>query len=446
MQKTMRFFSAQRSRKILSIAIPSGLNSLLDIINLSIDLLMIGTLGVASIVAVGVSLNFIMMIFAFTAIIFVGNSALVARFLGAGDKIAANSVVASLSLAAFCLSFPLLFIAFFSYEFYFLWVGISKDAEILASAYLQVALFSIPFLMVRQVSISAFSAAGATKIPFFIKIFITTFNPFLKGALIFGFLNLPAFGVVGAAIGSLVINILETSALLLILIFYKKSPVCLRGSFSFDYIKRALKVGIPSGVERFCSLFAIVLMTKFIANYGTYELGGYQIATRLEGFAFMPGFGFMIAAMALMGQNLGAKKPLEARYCVLNTLLLGGAFMGVVGILMAVFAPFISSFFSSEAQAIAASVSYLVPVGISQIAFAFICILDGALRGAGVTKIPLIVNAFMIWVVRMVPCYFMVTCGLPAVYIYICIAAETFLRAFVFWKIFQRGAWKRKKV
>lgn len=74
-------------------------------------------------------------------------------------------------------------------------------------------------------------------------------------------------------------------------------------------------------------------MTKFVAFYGTYDLAGYQIATRIEGFAFMPGFGFMIAAMALMGQNLGAKKPLEAKYSTLNTLLLGGIFMGIVGFL-----------------------------------------------------------------------------------------------------------------
>lgn len=85
-------------------------------------------------------------------------------------------------------------------------------------------------------------------------------------------------------------------------------------------------------------------MTKFVALYGTYDLAGYQIATRIEGFVFMPGFGFMIAAMALMGQNLGAKKPLEAKYSTLNTLLLGGIFMGIVGFVMSVFAPQISEF------------------------------------------------------------------------------------------------------
>lgn len=446
MLNVMRFLSKSRSRKILNIAIPSGLNSLLDIINLSIDLLLIGTFGASAIVAVGVSLNFIMLIFAFTTIVFVGNSALVARFLGAGDKNAANSVVVSLSFAAFCISLPLMFGAFASYDFYFAWMGIAQDAREIGKEYLQIVLYSIPLLLIRQVSIASFSAAGATKIPFYIKIFITLFNPLLKYVLIFGFLFVPSFGVVGAAIGSLIVNVVETGALLLILLFYKRSPVALRGAICFDYIKRGFIIGIPSGVERLFTLFSFVLMAKFVALYGTHYLAGYQIATRIEGFAFMPGFGFMIAAMGLMGQNLGAKKPLEAKYSVLNTLFLGGVFMGFVGIIMCIFAEFFSSFFSKDALTISASASYLIPIGISQIAFAFICILDGALRGAGVTKITLIVNSAMIWGLRIIPCYFFAKYGYPIFYIYLCICIETFLRAFVFWRIFQSGIWRKQKV
>lgn len=446
MRDKIRFYSKERSRRILNIAIPSGLNSLLDIINLSIDLLMIGTFGASAIVAVGVSLNFIMLVFAFTTIIFVGNSALVSRFLGANDKKAADEVVVSLSFAAFCFSLPLMLLAFLGFDTFFTWIGIESTAHSIGSEYLSIVLFSVPLLLIKQVSISAFSASGATKLPFYIKIFITLFNPLVKSTLIFGFLVVPALGVLGAAIGTLIVNFLETSALFACLLFYKKSPISLRGRINFDYIKRAFIVGIPSGCERLFTLFAIIIMTKFVALYGTYDLAGYQIATRIEGFAFMPGFGFMIAAMALMGQNLGAKKPLEAKYSTLNTLLLGGIFMGVVGFLMTAFAPFWSSFFSEDSATIRASANYLIPIGVSQIAFAFICILDGALRGAGITKITLLINSLMIWGLRVAPCYFIATRGYPAIYIYLCICIETFLRAFVYWKIFQSGTWKNQKV
>ncbi|WP_181450985.1 MATE family efflux transporter [Helicobacter valdiviensis] len=442
----MRFFSLKRSKKILNIATPSGLNSLLDVINISIDLLLIGKLGEAFVVAVGVSLNYMMLIFAITTIVFVGNSALVARFIGFGDKKQASIVVSSLSFASLLIAIPTTLLAFLFYDTFFTWIGISKEAKELGDIYLSIILFSIPLLLIKQVSISAFSAAAYTKIPFIIKIFITFLNVGLKYSFIFGFLFFPQLGLVGAALSTLIVNFLETLALFMCLLFLKKSPISIGNQINFDYIKRAFIVGLPSGCERFFTLISILLMTKFVALYGSTDLAGYQIATRIEGFAFMPGFGFMIAAMALMGQNLGAKKPLEAKYSIQNTLLLGGFFMGIMGILMSSFAYPISSIFNKDSQIALASASYLIPLGLSQIPLAFIFILDGALRGAGITKITLITNAIMIWGLRVIPCYFIAKLQYPVIYIYICISLETFLRAFVYWRIFRKCKWRHHKV
>ena len=120
--------------------------------------------------------------------------------------------------------------------------------------------------------------------------------------------------------------------------------------------------------------------------------------------------------------------------------------MGVMGLIMSGFAPQLSGFFSTDSETISASVRYLIPLGISQIPFAFICILDGALRGAGITKITLIINSVMIWGLRVMPCYFIAALGYRVEYIYLCICLETFLRAFVYWKIFQSGIWRKHKV
>jgi len=83
---------------------------------------------------------------------------------------------------------------------------------------------------------------------------------------------------------------------------------------------RALKVGIPASFERTLTFGSFMLFTVIIAHYGTEVLAGYQIGLRVEGLAFMPGIGFTIAAMALMGQGLGAKKPLQAKEDVLLVL------------------------------------------------------------------------------------------------------------------------------
>ena len=144
MLNRLKFYSKERSRKILNIAIPSGLNSLLDIINLSIDLMFIGVFGSYAIVAVGISLNYIMLFFAFTTIIFVGNSALVSRFLGAKDRKSADEVVLSLTFDAFCFSIPLLILAFLVFDYFFSLVGISDEARQIGHSYLAITLFSIP--------------------------------------------------------------------------------------------------------------------------------------------------------------------------------------------------------------------------------------------------------------------------------------------------------------
>lgn len=69
-----------------------------------------------------------------------------------------------------------------------------------------------------------------------------------------------------------------------------------------------LRIGIPSGVERVLTIFSLVLITKFMTDYGLEVITGFQVGSRVESFIFMPGFGFQVAAMALMGQMLGAKR------------------------------------------------------------------------------------------------------------------------------------------
>lgn len=444
--KFTRFFSKNRSCKILKIALPAGGNSFLDTISLSIDLLMIATLGSAAIVAVGVSLSFIMMVFAFCAVLYAGNSALVARFVGAGDMHSVKSIVFSNFILALLLCVPLLVLAFSTWEAFFNWVGVESEVMRLGKEYMNIALFSIAIILLRQVAISAFSAAGETLIPLIIKIFTIAINIALKYALIFGEFGFARLELQGAAISTLITNILEMLALYFCLVFYNRGKVGIGGKVSLNFIARTIRIGLPTGAERALTFLASYILMKFVASYGTAALAGFQIAGRIEGFAYMPGFGFMVASMALMGQNLGAKRPLEAKYSTMNTLGLGIFFMGIIGAGMSIFAESLSAIFSDEREAIFYSAAYLVPIGISQVPFAAILILDGALRGAGITKAGLIINTISIWIIRTLPCYILLKIGAPLWGLYAVLAGETGVRAIIFWWYFSRNSWRRSKV
>lgn len=430
-----------RAEAILAIAIPAGLNSLLDILSIAIDLLMVGMISTEATVAVGVGLNYFMLIYVVTTVFFVGTNAMVSRFFGARDFKAANEAFSSMALAALAVGVPLFGAAFFSYEGFFDLIGTSSEAKRLGLEYLSILIFVAPVFVLKTVMVSALSASGDTKTPFVIKLLSSLLNALLNYLLIFGKAGFPEFGVSGAAFSTLAVNIMEF--LILTYLFWRgKKSVAWSGKVSLDYIKRGVKVGLPSGVERCLTIVSILVITKLVASYGTPELAGYQIAVRIEGFAFMPGFGFMVAAMTLVGQNLGAKNPSEAEACVRVTLWLGGIFMGILGLWMILIPEVLTGFFSQDAKTITLGALYLWMIGFSQIPLAMVFILDGALRGAGATKVTLWVNTLSIWGIRIVPAIFIASRGCPLGWIYALLSLETFWRAWIFWTLFKRGIWK----
>ncbi|MFW5990551.1 MAG: MATE family efflux transporter, partial [Campylobacterales bacterium] len=115
-------FSKKRVSRILNIALPAAANSFMDILNVLIDLIMVGMLSSAALAAVGVSMQFIMLNFAFVAIFYVGTNALVSRFVGAEDYNSANAVTSSLLVVSLVVGVLLFFVDMMLKESYLSWM------------------------------------------------------------------------------------------------------------------------------------------------------------------------------------------------------------------------------------------------------------------------------------------------------------------------------------
>ncbi|WP_034584039.1 MATE family efflux transporter [Helicobacter pametensis] len=425
-------------KEILKIALPSGLSSLLDILNISIALLFIAKLSTAHIVAFGASMNFIMLFYAILTIFFTGTNATIARLFGEKNPQTPQALSSLLISAAF-VSLPLFLIAFALFHPYLTWMGLTQHSLTLANIYLHILIFEIPALLLKTTLTSAFSAISCAKIPFYVKICSTLFNVTANYYLIFGFGFIPALDIVGAGIANVLSAYFE---LFLLLIFaYKKfkfSP-----SFDFLFVKKAFWIGFPAGIERSLTLFSLVLIAKFLLSYGDEVLAGFQIGGRIEAFAFMPGFGFMVASMSLMGQNVNHPK-LAKEYTTL-CLWIASMMMGALGALMCIFGQNLAWIFSKDSQVILYAWHYLIAVGLSQIPLIFIFVLDGALKGAGKSKFSLYINTSSIWILRILPMYLCSIFKLPYYFIYLIIFLETYIRATIFWIIFYKIDWKIKK-
>lgn len=430
----------QKMRKILRIAIPSGANSLLDILVLALGMFFMGRFGQEYLVALSVSTQFIMIFFAINAIFYVGTNAQISRLYGARDKESAKAVFSTLiSLCLLC-SAPIVLLAFLLIDPFIAWMQVSAESSELISVFLLIAIWSLPPMLLRNIIISAFAAIGDTLSVFIVRIFSTIFCVLANVALIFGL----GLDIVGAALSGLLTYVLELG--ILAWLAWKKGRFFFGGwrlQLVWRYVQRALEIGIPAGFERFLTLGSLVLTTKFIASFGDLAVAGSQIGMRIEAFVLMPGFGFMVAAMALTGQNLGANRVQVAMDLHKAILQIASAVMGILGVLIAVFAIPLSEIFYRDEQVAQVALWYLIAVGFSQVPLVVVFVLDGVLRGAGITKLSLLLNACSVWGFRILPIWLGIWCGLGVWWVFVMIFVETYIRAGLFYLAYKKGVWKK---
>jgi len=438
-------FFPKTHQKILKLSIPAAINSLLDMLQVITDLIMVGRISAFAVAAVGLGLQSLTFVFAVLTLLHVGTSALLARFVGAGQMKRASTGLSTLLRFAFFLSLPMMLLWYVLASNIYVWFGTAVEVVALGEDYVQILTWMLPFIFVKLVFVTALNAAGDTKTPMYVKIVSIVLNVFLNWLFIFGNLGFPELGVMGAALGTVIVNILET--LVYTWLYAKrKMPYVPMWHYSKSLMDRALKVGIPASFERTLTFGSFMLFTVIIAHYGTEVLAGYQIGLRVEGLAFMPGIGFTIAAMALMGQGLGAKKPLQAREDVILILKYTVGFMFFLSFFMVFMPEKIVWVFTDDVQTIEEASLYLRIVGLSQIPLAFNFVLSGALRGAGDTKRTLKISLVSLWFVRIIPAFLLSWYFENIMVVYFAMISDTFVKAVWLWVTFNKGEWMKIKV
>lgn len=211
-------------------------------------------------------------------------------------------------------------------------------------------------------------------------------------------------------------------------------------------LKRALKVAIPTWVERISNHPSYLVLSALIAKYGVDSLAGYQIGLRLEGIAFMPGVGFTMAGMALVGQGIGAGSPDDAERDAYATTISASVVMGLMGVMMIAFAHPMGAVFSDNEDAINNSAYYLRIMGFSQVPLAITFVMSGCLRGAGDTRGTFMINTLSLWGLRILPAWLISYITDTPIWIFIICVAETVVRSIILIRRFRSGHWKTIKV
>lgn len=432
----------QDTRKILKLSIPAAVSNFFDMIQVIVDMIMLGRVSAEAVAAAGLSMQFLGFLYAVMAFFSVGTSALVSRLTGAKQYQEVSKVIVVSCVIAFVMSLPFTAAGILYPQLIFQLMGASPDVVKNGVVYYQILSLTIPVIFIEMAIYTSFNAIGDTKTPLKIVLAANIINTVLDYLLIFGKLGFPQLGIKGAAIATAISYFVS----FFIYLYAINRKVRLEANFETGYITRILSVSIPAGIERVFTYASFLFFVKLIADYGTYVLAGYQVGLRIEGLAFMPGFGFTIAAMTLVGQSLGAGSPQEAERLAWKTTKVASVFMGVMGVFMVAVPEYVAMVFTDSPDVVDEAAKYLRVVGLTQVPLAVGFVLSGALRGAGATRTTMAINSLSLWLFRIIPAYVFSKLFNDIIWVYYAMFFETYTKAAILYYFFKKGSWKHKQV
>jgi len=180
-----------------------------------------------------------------------------------------------------------------------------------------------------------------------------------------------------------------------------------------------------------------------VAPLGTIAIAANSFAITAEGFCYMPGYGIADAATALVGQSVGAGRKELARRFAWITVFTAMAIMGLLAILMYIFAPELMGLLTPDGEVIQLGARVLRIEAFAELGYAASIVAYGACVGAGDTKWPSVMNFTSMWLVRIIPAIFLVKVyGLVG--FWIAMAVELTFRGAIFLVRLARGKWLAK--
>jgi putative MATE family efflux protein len=194
-------------------------------------------------------------------------------------------------------------------------------------------------------------------------------NTILDPLLIFGIGFLPKLGVNGAAIATVLSQIIVNSIFLVIQNKRKYSfnKINFFISPNFLYIKNIIKLGLPAAFQSFMFTLFSMFLARIIANWGPLPIAVQKVGSQIESISWMIASGFSVAISTFVGQNYGANNISRIKQGFFSSFRISFV-MGILNTsLLIFFAKPIFSIFIPEEEAIYLGIDYLKILGISQL-------------------------------------------------------------------------------
>lgn len=355
----------------------------------AVDLMVVGLFGDASsLSAVSTGSSIIQMVTMFVSGLTMGTTILIGRHIGENDPKRAGKTVGAaiclfvvvavvVSVLMFALAMPLTQV-----------MQVPKEAIGQCVSYLQICGAGMIFVTAYNVISGIFRGIGNSKLPLIFVAIACVVN-IIGDLLLVGVFHMDVAGAALATIAAQAVSVI------LSLVIIKRTGLPFEFNkkmirFHKHEIKSMLMLGLPIALQDTLTSLSFVLVNSMVNSLGLLSSAGYGIASKVINFIMLIPSAFMQAMSAFVAQNIGAAKPDRAKKALflgMGTALCVGTVMFLIGCFGG---SLLSAIFSTDAQVIAASASYLRSFSLDCIITCVLFCFMGYFNGCGRTKFVMI--------------------------------------------------------
>lgn len=390
-------------KTLLVLAGPLIINNLVQVLYNITDTFWLGKLGREALSAPGVTWPIIGTLMALGMGFATAGFAFVGQYIGAGEYEKANRSAGALYSLMTFFSVATAVTALLILPYALRFMRVSENVYPYSLTYATIVFLGLPFSFAFMAFGALMRATGDTKTPVKITLLTVMINIILDPLFIFGWLGFPELGVAGAALATVIANVVG-AAIGLYLLFTDRVGISLSIESlkpDFEFYGKLFRVGLPSSIGQSANSFGFVILTRIIFGFGDVTYAAYTITTRLVNFLTGISRGISMAMGTMIAQNVGAGKFERAKKIAERTMLVNFAIASLAVLIIGIFRVPIFRVFLDDPKVIAESKIVLEYFLISVPFFnGIFIVVNRTFSSAGHTKKSMLLGILRLWGLR----------------------------------------------
>ena len=329
-----------------------------------VDTFFIGMLGTQELAAISFTFPVTFTVISLNIGLGIGTSAIIAKLLGSGQHDQAKETATGALMLTMVLAIILAIVGVMTMEPIFRLMGADEEQLVHIQEYMLVWYAAGVFLAMPMVGNSVLRASGDTKTPSYVMAFGGLINVILDPILIFGWGPVPAFGIQGAAMATLIAWAVGLFYILYILAVKQKliEPKLL----NWQQLKRStggiLKIGVPAAGANMLTPISAGVVTAIVAGYGPEAVAAWGVGGRLESIASIVVLSLSMSLPPFISQNFGANKLERVGQAYSLCVKFVIVWQLIIFAILALLAGVIANIFTNEEKVASTIVMFLVIV------------------------------------------------------------------------------------